>query len=133
MKKVLVAGVFDILHTGHLMFLQKAKKLGDELIVIVTCDAVAKRQKKNPVNSEKERAGLVAGLKPVDKVIIGLDTDDYFKMVKEIKPDVLVLGHDQKYDVDGLVKSGYRGKTVRLKRYNGRSTSGLKKNVKNMI
>ncbi len=93
-KIVLVGGVFDILHLGHVKFLEKAKKEGDFLFVFLESDeAVRKRKGKGrPVNIQKDRAQVLAALKAVDFVIILkglLKHNDYDRIVKLISPDVL--------------------------------------------
>jgi FAD synthetase len=102
MTKVLATGVFNILHPGHLLFLEESKKLGDELIVIVSSDKIAGKIKKGLVLPEQQRADMVAALKPVDKVFVG-DSEDTMKLLPVIKPDVIALGHDQKVDEDWLL------------------------------
>ena len=93
---VLVGGVFDLLHYGHLKFLQAAKKKGDALIVALECDKnVRKRKGKNrPIHSEKIRAEILAELECVDYVLIlpEMRTDkDYFKLVQKLKPAVIAV------------------------------------------
>lgn len=101
--KVLVGGVFDLLHVGHVHFLTEAKKMGDELIVIVAHDETVKRLKgRPPVNSMEDRAELLRALKPVDKVYIGAPAEISYELVKEIDPDVIVLGPDQNFDINEM-------------------------------
>ena len=65
MTRVMASGVFDILHTGHVHYLSEAKKLGDELVVVVATDATVKRRKHMPIIPEKMRLELVSSLKKV--------------------------------------------------------------------
>lgn len=97
MVKVMASGVFDILHLGHLHFLQEARKLGDELIVVVACDATVRKLKHEPVTPETMRAELVGALKVVDRVVIGGEGDPY-DTVLELRPDRIAIGFDQTWD-----------------------------------
>jgi FAD synthetase len=79
MVKVMATGVFDIIHLGHLYFLKEAKKLGDELIVVVATDKTAEKLKHNPITSQDMRVQVVNELKPVDKAVLGYEDDRYKK------------------------------------------------------
>lgn len=97
---VMAAGVFDLLHLGHVRFLEEAKRAGGEdaeLIVIVARDkTVENRKGEKPVMSENQRRALVESLQVVDEAILGYEEFDIKKVVDKISPDVIVLGHDQK-------------------------------------
>jgi FAD synthetase len=97
---VLAAGVFDLLHLGHVKFLEEAKKAGGknaELIVIVARDkTVLKRKNDRTIMSENQRAALVESLEVVDEAILGYEEFDIEKVIEKIKPDIIALGHDQK-------------------------------------
>jgi FAD synthetase len=113
---VMATGVFDILHTGHIFFLTEARKLGDELVVVVARDATAKRLKREPIVPELLRLELVRGLKPVDRAVLG-DVGDQYRVVEEIKPDIIALGHDQVHDEEKIRKAlAQRGLVVRVVR-----------------
>lgn len=118
MARVLATGVFNILHPGHLLFLEEAKKLGDELVVIVSSDKIAGKLKKGFILPQDQRARMAGALKPVDKVFIG-DESDTMKLLPVIQPDVIALGHDQKINEellqDKLALLGLRTKIVRIK------------------
>ncbi|WP_461865687.1 adenylyltransferase/cytidyltransferase family protein [Thermococcus sp.] len=104
--RVLVGGVFDLLHVGHIHFLSQAKNLGDELIVIVAHDETVKRIKgREPINSAEDRAELLRALKMVDEVYIGSPNEISFELVKRINPDVIALGPDQFFNEEKLKKS----------------------------
>ncbi|MBX5326728.1 MAG: adenylyltransferase/cytidyltransferase family protein [Candidatus Bathyarchaeia archaeon] len=96
---VLASGVFDLLHLGHVKFLEEAKKTGGknaELIVIVARDStVAKRKGEKPIMPENQRRALVESLKVVDEAILGFEDFNIEKVVSKIKPDVIALGYDQ--------------------------------------
>ena len=98
-KIVLASGTFDLLHLGHVKYLEEAKKAGgsnSKLIVIVARDkTVEKRKGRKPVMPEDERKALVESLKVVDKAILGRENFDIGDVIDEIKPDIIAVGHDQ--------------------------------------
>jgi len=96
-KIVFTNGCFDILHIGHVKYLQKAKKLGDVLIVGLNSDDSVRRLKgkDRPVNPEYDRAYLLAALEAVDYVVI-FNEDTPYELIKIVKPDILVKGADYK-------------------------------------
>ncbi|MCK5559731.1 MAG: FAD synthase, partial [Thermoplasmata archaeon] len=97
MVKVMASGVFDIIHLGHIHYLRESKKLGDELIVVVATDDTVRKFKHEPINTETIRVELVNELKPVDKAVLGYEGDMY-KIVEELKPDIITIGYDQEFD-----------------------------------
>ncbi|RLG21182.1 FAD synthase [Methanosarcinales archaeon] len=99
-KKVLATGTFEFLHPGHLHYLREAKKLGDELIVLVARDSMIKHKPK-PIIPEKQRLEVVSALKLVDKAVLG-SNEDMYKPLYELKPDIVALGYDQLFDEDEL-------------------------------
>ena len=101
LTRVMASGVFDLIHTGHISYLEQAKALGDELVVVVACDSTVRRRKHEPITPEDMRARIVGSLKPVDRVIIGKDGDMY-DTVREIAPDIIVLGFDQTFDPEEM-------------------------------
>ena len=103
MVRVMASGVFDILHTGHISYLQQAKALGDELIVVVACDETVRKNKHEPITPEKMRVLIVGSLKPVDKAVLGKE-GDIFDVVRDVSPDIIVLGFDQAFRENDLKK-----------------------------
>ncbi|MEM4542248.1 MAG: DUF357 domain-containing protein [Sulfolobales archaeon] len=101
--KVLVAGTFDILHPGHIYFLNKAFELGLPYVVISRDANVLRNKGRSPVMSEQDRLLVVSSLKPVYRAVLG-DLEDYLKPLLEIQPDVVLLGPDQPVDEASLVK-----------------------------
>jgi FAD synthetase len=97
----MASGVFDILHTGHISYLEQARSLGDELVVVVACDSTVRKRKHEPITPEAMRARLVGALKPVDRSIIGRE-GDMLDTVAEIRPDIIVLGYDQGFNEEEL-------------------------------
>lgn len=118
MVRVMATGVFDILHLGHLHYLEESKKLGDELVVVVATDTTVRKRKHEPITPEKMRCELVASLKPVDKAVLGREGGDIFEIVKDLKPDIITLGYDQPFDQQNLekelAKRGLKVKVVRM-------------------
>lgn len=119
MKRVVATGTFDILHPGHLYYLEQSRKLGDELTVIVARD-VNVRHKPTPIIPEEQRRRMVAALRCVDHAILG-DTTDMFRPIEEIRPDVITIGFNQHFDEDDLRKAiadrGLWAEIVRIGRY----------------
>jgi len=115
---VMATGVFDIIHLGHLHYLEESKKLGDELVVVVATDKTVRRRKHEPITPEKMRLELVASLKPVDRAVLGKDSGDMFEIVRDIRPDIITIGYDQPFDPDQLQaelkKRGFNAKVVRM-------------------
>lgn len=136
MVKVMATGVFDIIHLGHLYFLKEAKKLGDELVVVVATDKSAEKLKHIPITSQEMRVQLVGELKPVDKAVMGYE-DDRYKIVKEIKPDIIALGFDQKHDEEIIKKDlkelGMDVKVVRLEPFVDHDLDGTRKIIRKVV
>ena len=89
MVRVLATGTFDILHPGHILFLSKARELGDELFVIVARESMV-RHKPKPVIPEEQRLKMVNALKVVDNAVLGSEKN-MFEPVMEIRPDIIAL------------------------------------------
>jgi FAD synthetase len=98
-RVVLASGVFDLIHLGHVRFLEDAKKAGGpkaKLIVIIAKDSTVEKMKgRKPIMSEDERLALVKSLKVVDDAVLGYEGLDIGEVVEKIKPDIIVLGWDQ--------------------------------------
>ncbi len=116
-KVIFTNGCFDLLHAGHVDYLEKAKTLGDILIVAINSDSSVKRIKgnKRPIISQEQRAKLVDSLKFVDFVIL-FEEDTPEKLIKAIKPDILVKGGDWKIEkiVGREFVESYGGKVVTI-------------------
>ncbi len=95
-RRVVATGTFDLLHPGHLYYLEESKKLGEELWVIVARDANVKH-KPRPIIPEEQRLRMVASLKPVDHAILG-DKTDMFRPIGEIRPAIITIGFNQHFD-----------------------------------
>ncbi len=123
--KVLASGVLDLLHYGHIRFLEEAKKLGGPhavLVVIVASDETVEKSKgRPPVIPEDQRRAVLESLKVVDEAIIGYKDMDLDKVMKTIKPDIVAVGHDQ-HEIEEEVKhliaeKGYAARVERVGRF----------------
>ncbi|MBL7958314.1 MAG: D-glycero-beta-D-manno-heptose 1-phosphate adenylyltransferase [Flavobacteriales bacterium] len=126
---VFTNGCFDILHRGHVEYLQEAAALGDRLVVAVNSDASVRRQGKGPdrpLNDESSRAKVLAALRLVDAVIL-FDEDTPLALIKAIVPDVLVKGGDWPVEriVGAEVVMAAGGEVRSLKLVDGFSTTAL--------
>jgi FAD synthetase len=119
-RRVMAVGVFDILHLGHLHYLQEARKLGGELVVVVSTDEMVRRRKHQPIIAQEMRLEMVRGLKPVDFAMLG-DAHDQLKSVERLRPDVIALGYDDYHRVDELkaklAERGLHPDIVRITRF----------------
>ena len=103
-KKVLAFGTFDIFHKGHEFYLKEARKHGNTLNVVVARDSTVKQIKgKFPLNNELKRLIKIQNLDYVDKAFLGYEEDKY-KIIEELKPEVICLGYDQNSFTDNLKK-----------------------------
>ena len=125
---VFTNGCFDLLHLGHVKYLEAARKKGDILIVAINSDASVRRIKGNdrPITDEKHRVGVIAALESVDFVLLfGEDTP--LKVIKALKPDILVKGSDwKKKDIVGAsFVSSYGGRVSTIRSSQGYSTTAI--------
>ncbi len=103
MTRVMAVGIFDLLHAGHLHYVEQAKSLGEELVVVIAHDETVRKQKHEPVTGQDLRRRMVEGLKPVDEAIIGNPPGvPIFEILKQIDPDLIALGYDQKHSIDAI-------------------------------
>lgn len=124
---VFTNGAFDILHVGHLSYLEFARAQGDCLIVGLNSDASIKRYKgpERPINPCPDRARLLLGLRCVDFVVV-FEEDEPKDLIRELLPDVLVKGADWAHYVSGRdIVEANGGKVVLAKLVEGRSTSRI--------
>lgn len=127
-KIVFTNGCFDILHRGHVTYLNQAKSLGDLLVMGVNSDASVKRLKgpERPINQEQDRKFVLENLKAVDFVEIFTD-DTPLELIKTIRPSVLVKGGDWTIDkiVGGKEVISWGGEVFSLSFVDGYSTTGI--------
>jgi FAD synthetase len=135
--KIATCGVFDIIHTGHVKFLERCKKLSKntELTVVLARDSTVLKDKgRRPLIQEEQRKYILKSLKPVDKVILGNEGPDKLRIVEKIKPDIIVLGYDQNWDEKELEKElkkrGLKTRVFRLKKYGNIDSTTIKNKIK---
>jgi D-glycero-beta-D-manno-heptose 1-phosphate adenylyltransferase len=126
---VFTNGVFDVLHRGHVSYLQQAKSLGASLVVALNTDASVKRLGKGidrPLNKEQDRAFVIAGLTCVDAALL-FDENTPYELIAQLKPDIITKGGD--YDMGALPESAlvksWGGKAIALPFEQGYSTTAL--------
>jgi len=132
-KVVFTNGVFDLIHSGHVDYLVKAKEMGDVLILALNSDSSVKRIKgnKRPILEQNERAFIVSNLKPVDYVTF-FEEDTPAEIISDLIPDVLVKGADWAIDkiVGREVVEANGGEVKNIKFINEQSTSNIIKIIK---
>ncbi len=132
-KTVLTNGCFDILHVGHVKYLEKSKSFGDILIVLMNSDVSVKliKGEGRPINSEVDRAYILCALSCVDYVIL-FDEKSPSKLLAKIKPDVYTKGADYTMDTlpEAPVIKEYGGHVEFIKFEEGKSTTGLINKIK---
>ncbi|MBU1207220.1 MAG: D-glycero-beta-D-manno-heptose 1-phosphate adenylyltransferase [Proteobacteria bacterium] len=132
-KIVFTNGCFDLLHVGHIRYLQKAKSLGDILIIGLNTDRSVKtiKGKNRPIVPEKERAEVLSALEFVDYVIL-FDDLDPLHLIEALKPDVLVKGADWSKDriIGREIVENLGGRVVRVPMVAGASSTGLIEKIK---
>ncbi len=129
---VFTNGCFDLLHYGHVKYLQEAKQKGDILVVAINSDASVRKikGKKRPVVCEKDRLRIIAALESVDYVVL-FKEDSPIKIIKSLRPDILIKGAD--WNKNNIVGSdivlSYGGKVNTIELIKERSTTNLIKKI----
>lgn len=128
-KIVFTNGCFDILHAGHIAYLEKAKELGNILIIGLNTDDSIKRIKgdKRPIQNQEDRAKILSSLESVDFIVL-FNEDTPEKLIKMIQPDFLIKGSD--YNVDDIVGKQYAANTITIPLVEGRSTTSIIQKIK---
>lgn len=134
MKKVLVFGTFDTFHYGHFSLFEQAKSYGDYLIVVVAKDKTVKKIKKHfPFKSENERLENLQKCELINEIRLGYE-DNPYRIIKEIDPNIICLGYDQKTFTEELPKKlekiGLSPEIYRLKSYKPKNYHSSIINVK---
>ncbi len=133
-KIVFTNGCFDIIHSGHVLYLEEAKSCGDILILGLNSDASIRRLKgfDRPVNSQEDRAIVLSALQSIDYVII-FDEDTPYNLINKIQPDVLVKGGDWSPDqiIGSDIVLAKNGKVMSLSFKEGKSTTNIINKVRN--
>jgi rfaE bifunctional protein nucleotidyltransferase chain/domain len=133
---VFTNGVFDLLHPGHLRYLQRARQLGDALVVGVNSDRSVRAIKgeSRPATPERERAEILAALSCVDDVVV-FDEDTPLALIARLQPDVLVKGAD--WPEDGMIGrdivEARGGRVVRVRFEAGYSTTSIIEKIKRSL
>lgn len=131
-RLVFTNGCFDLLHLGHVSYLEEAANLGDRLIVGLNSDASVKRLKgeKRPLQNEESRLHILASLACVDAVCV-FEEDTPLELIKSVQPDILVKGGDYKIeDIVGheyVLKQGGQVKTIPI--IEGHSTTSIEQKI----
>ncbi len=126
---VFTNGVYDLLHAGHVQLLEKAKSLGDVLVLGLNKDQSARRLGKGPerpINRFEDRATVLSALACVDS-IVGFEEDTPAQLIARLKPDILVKGGD--YAKDQVAGREHAGKVVIVPLKKGYSTTGIVKKL----
>lgn len=132
-KVVFTNGCFDILHAGHVRYLESAKALGDYLVIGLNSDASVRALKgeSRPINSQEDRAEVLGALRAVDCVVF-FDDETAEKLIAKVRPDIYVKGGD--YTVETLPEAkivlGYGGKVELVPLVTGRSSSNIINKIK---
>ena len=133
LKVVFTNGCFDILHLGHLDYLEKSRNLADKMVVGLNTDDSVKQLKgsNRPINNEYARARMLAALSFVD-LVIAFDEETPLELIKKVKPDILVKGKDYKIEnivgAEFVIGNGGEVKTIELSE--GYSTTELINKIK---
>jgi FAD synthetase len=135
MSRVLATGTFDILHPGHILYLNKAKELGDELFVIISRDSMVQHKLK-PILPEQQRLQVVQALAMVDHAQLGSERD-IFEPLALIKPDIIALGYNQHFDEnrlqEDLKKRNISAKVIRLPYQDNNKLSATENIIREII
>lgn len=132
-RVVFTNGCFDILHAGHVRYLNKARSFGDCLVLGLNTDSSVSRIKgpSRPINSQLDRAEVVGALKSVDYVVF-FDEPTAEALIRQVRPDVYVKGGDYTLDTlpEGQIVLGYGGKVELVQLVEGRSTTNVIARIK---
>ena len=132
-KVVFTNGCFDILHLGHLDYLEKSRNLGDRLVIGLNTDGSVRQLKgpNRPINSELSRARMLAALAFVD-LVITFDEETPLELIKKVKPDILIKGKD--YSIENIVGAefvlGNGGEVKTIEILEGYSTTEIINKIK---
>lgn len=132
-KVVFTNGCFDILHLGHLDYLEKSRNLGDRLVIGLNTDGSVRQLKgpNRPINSELSRARMLAALAFVD-LVIAFDEETPLELIKKVKPDILIKGKD--YSIENIVGAefvlGNGGEVKTIEILEGYSTTEIINKIK---
>ena len=140
-KVVLASGTFDLLHLGHVKFLEEAKKAGGpnaKLVVIVARDSTVKKRKgRAPIIPEDQRRALIEALKVVDEALLGYEDFNIERTIEKIKPDIIAVGHDQtgiEREVRRFIEEkGLKIEVVRIRKFGKEELNSSSKIMRKII
>lgn len=139
MKTVMIFGTFDIVHAGHLHMFREAREYGDRLVVVVARDKNVERVKgMGAMHTEQERVEFLQHIDLIDTVMLG-DKSDPYRCIKDVCPDIIALGYDQKEYIDNLadelMRCGLHSRIVRLAPYQEKifKSSKIKKYIERLV
>ena len=140
-KVVLASGTFDLLHLGHVKFLEEAKKAGGpnaKLVVIVARDSTVKKRKgRPPIIPEDQRRALIEALKVVDEALLGYEDFNIEQTIEKIKPDIIAVGHDQtgiEREVRKFIEEkGLKIEVVRIRKFGKEELNSSSKIMRKII
>ena len=130
MKTVMAQGTFDVLHPGHIHYLENSKELGDNLVVVVARDS--RNEDRGLYFDEDERKEMLNALEVVDEAILGSEGDIY-ATVKDVDPDVITIGQDQSHSVEEVKElaekaTDHKVEVERISKKEEYSSSDIKSN-----
>lgn len=134
----MIAGTFDILHAGHIFLINEAAKLGDVYVIVSTDKNRKLYSGVSPIIPQEQRLDIIGSIKNIKEARLGRSDNDTLKTVEEINPDIIILGPDQKYDINtlknGLKKRGLNNIEVKrietyYDKYELNSSSKIKKEI----
>lgn len=121
LKRILIAGTFDILHPGHVFLISEAAKLGEVIVVIARDENVLRTKGRPVIVPEDQRLFMIQALKGVSKAVLGNSGPDFVKIVEDLEPDILLLGPNQKISLEEIQKRleqlGLKTKVKRLEKF----------------
>ena len=121
LNKILIFGVFDGIHEGHLSFIKEAKAQGDQLVVVVARDNVVEELKgRLPKYNEVERVKMLLEVHDIDLVFLGDPKIETYNILKEVKPNIIYLGYDQHALFDNLTQAIKNGNLPEMKVIQGK-------------
>lgn len=119
-KCIVVAGTFDILHPGHVFLITEAAKLGEVIVVVARDENVVHAKGRPVIVPEQQRLFMVQALRGVKKAVLGKQGFDFLSIIEELKPDILLLGPNQKMSIEQVQEEvkrrGLKTRVIRLER-----------------
>ncbi|MFX1374535.1 MAG: adenylyltransferase/cytidyltransferase family protein [Promethearchaeota archaeon] len=108
-KRILIAGTFDLVHAGHIYLINEAAKLGDVYVIVATDRNRELFSGERPIIPQEQRLEIIKSIKNVKEARLGRTDNDTLKTVEEIQPNIILLGPDQRYSIE-ILKKGLKEK-----------------------